>query len=104
MKRSMILILGLVLVLHTLAVADEVILKTGKVIKGEVTEETTGSVTVETRYGTLTIPRGDIESVRVERRRNELARTLEELAEKHREIAKWCEENGLEEQAGEKDS
>ncbi len=102
MRKLLVLVMALVLVISTAALADEVILKNGDRVSGKVIAESESSVTIETGYGKLTIPRSDIERVeRVNPYREEYVRRLAGLAAKHRELAKWCEENNLGEEAEE---
>ncbi len=60
--KSLIASLFLLLFLCSSAVADEVILKKGNTLSGTITSVDKTSLEIETEYGTLKIPRADIQS------------------------------------------
>ncbi|MEK7865953.1 MAG: hypothetical protein AAB434_04665 [Planctomycetota bacterium] len=79
--------------------ADEVYLKNGSVIEGDVAERGE-RVEVTTGGGVLTLERSQVERiVRKESRADDYARRAAEVregdVEGHRELARWCEEQGL---------
>ncbi len=102
MKRLVGLVMVALLVLGSAALADEVVLKGGDRISGRIAKRTEHSVTLETEFGKLVIPRSDIERIKLAAPiQNEYLERIRLLARQHRELAKWCEEKGLAEQAQE---
>jgi carboxyl-terminal processing protease len=101
-KRVLVLVVAGLLLLCSAAGADVVTLRNGDRVSGTVVKEAEDSVTIETGFGTLTIPRSDIAGIeKVAPERRDYLRRVEELARKHRELAKWCRERELEDGAGE---
>ncbi len=102
MKRTLILLAAAVVLLCSTAGADVVRLKSGDRVSGTVVKETEDSVTVETGFGALTIPRSDIAGIeKMTPERRDYLRRAGELAKKHRSLAKWCGERGLKDKAEE---
>ena len=65
-KRLVIsLLLTLFIALASVTYADTVRTKDGKEFEGKITEQTDEYVRLRTGYGDLTIPRSDIESIKV---------------------------------------
>ena len=86
-----------VLLICSVADADTVKLKNGDRVSGKVVRESEDSITVETGFGELTIPRADIAGIEeMAPERKDYLKRAAELARKHRELAKWCGERGLE--------
>ncbi len=91
--------LALALLLAAAAAADEVWLKNGSMIEGDVTERG-AKVEVTVSGGTMTIDRASVDHiVRKESRADEYARRAAEVADKdvegHRALAQWCDGKGL---------
>lgn len=102
MKRIFYAILAAAMLTCSAAIADVIVLKGGDRISGKVIRESETEVTLETQFGNLTIPRSDIERILSDSpQRQEYLKRIARLAEKHRQLARWCEERGLEEQAQE---
>lgn len=79
--------------------ADEVHLKNGSVIEGDVAEKG-DQVEIATSGGVMTLDRSQVERiVRKESRADEYARRAAQVQERdiegHRGLARWCEEKGL---------
>lgn len=75
-------------------------LKNGDKVKGKIIERTDKSVTIETAYGRMTIPRSEIEEIsEAGGPGDEYKKKLASLAEKHYKLAQWCREKGLEKEA-----
>ena len=94
-------VLALLGLLCPAASADVVVLKDGWEIPGAIVKESKDSVTLETGYGRLLVPRSDIKEIRRDRDavEREYRRRLAEAAGKLRELAEWCERHGLLEEA-----
>lgn len=102
MRRALVLVAAALLLLCSATRADVVMLRNGGRVSGTVVKEAQDSVTIETDFGTLTIPRSDIASIeKMAPERRDYLRRVGELAKKHRELAKWCEERMLEDEAEE---
>jgi hypothetical protein len=65
MKRATLFILIIIFV-SSVSLADTVFLKDGKSLEGKVVSQNESEVELRTEYGTLTIPRSDIERVDIE--------------------------------------
>jgi carboxyl-terminal processing protease len=101
-KRILVLLAAAVVLLCSAAGADTVTLKNGDRVSGTIIKESEESVTVETGFGRLTIPRSDIAGIeKMAPERKDYLRRVGELARKHRELAKWCEDKLLKDGAEE---
>jgi carboxyl-terminal processing protease len=101
-KKFISVVAAVLLVLSSPAFADVVTLKGGDRITGRITEESKDSVTIETEFGRLTIPRPRVQKIkRSDPNREEYLRRVKALIARHKELARWCRENSLEEQARE---
>ncbi|GEM_PF-2899718 len=90
----------LVLLMALVVRGDSVTLKTGQTFTGEIVTETAKEVAIKTAGGVMTFPRESIASVKSNAAvRAEFKRRYAELASKltsgRLELAKWCSEHGL---------
>src|ERR1051326_7757736 len=93
--------LAVVFAFTSLLVADVVTKKDGTKVEGTVTEDTTDHVTLNTKFGPVTLARADVD--RVEKGGTGAAddfKSKREAVDKHdanplNELADWCSENGL---------
>jgi len=82
------------------ALADTIILTDGTKIEGEVLEESSTAVKIMTKFGAITLNRRGIKQIIRETAESaEYAEKAKKLAQEHVELAEWCEEKGLEDEA-----
>jgi tetratricopeptide (TPR) repeat protein len=92
--------LSLFLAIGSAALADTIILTNGDKIEGEILEEGSQGVKVQTKYGPITLSRRSIRKIIKEGPTEaEYKEKAAELAQDHAELGDWCKEQGLEEEA-----
>ena len=93
-----------VVILVSTAWADQVVLRSGKVIEGTIVLEAADRVMIQTSTGVRTIKRGDV--LKIEKSRAPIEIYREKAAQigrgdtkGHFQLGQWCQENGLEAEA-----
>ncbi len=86
------------------AIADEIKLKDGRVLDGRIISEDAATVTIELKFGPMTIERDRIEAITrgatdLEVYADRLGKLAPTDLEGHAELARWCEEQSLEREA-----
>lgn len=83
--------------------ADVVVMKDGRELEGRIVGETDEAVTLRLRYGEVTVPRSRIAEIRRGPtpldEYGEKAAAVADTAQSHCELAQWCDEKGLGEEA-----
>lgn len=80
--------------------ADVIELVNGDKIEGKIIEETDAGVKIETKYGAITLSRRQIRRIIKETEAHkEYKEKAKAVAGDHVKLAKWCEEQGMEEEA-----
>ena len=93
-------IMVVALVVAGAAWADVIELTNGDKVEGKILEEGTAGVKIQTKFGAIIVPRRSIKRVIKEGpAQQEYREKAMELAKEHVELARWCEEKGLEEEA-----
>jgi tetratricopeptide (TPR) repeat protein len=103
MRRLLLLaVLTAALVVTVAAWADTIVLRDGSRVEGKIIEEGPQGVKIMTKYGAITLNRRSIMRIIKESpKQAEYKEKAVELANEHIKLAKWCKENGLEEEAKE---
>ncbi len=92
--------LAIVLAVGSVALADTVILSNGDKIEGKILEENEQMVRIQTKYGPVSLAKRGIRSiVREGPAEDEYKEKAAALAKDHVELARWCKEKGLEDEA-----
>jgi tetratricopeptide (TPR) repeat protein len=90
----------LALAVGQVVLADTIILTNGDRIEGKILEEGDQAVRIQTKYGPVDLPRRSIRRiVREGPAQAEYQQKAAELAKEHVELAQWCAQKGLEEEA-----
>jgi thioredoxin-related protein len=93
-------VLAAIVCFATAVLADTIVLRDGSKIEGKILEEGTAGVKILTKYGAITINRRSITKIIKETPDSaEYAEKAKGLAKEHVELAEWCTEKGLEEEA-----
>jgi len=94
---------GLLLAIMSFAVCaygDTIVLTDGTKIEGEILEEADWGVKIKTKFGPIDIARRGISRIiKAGESSGEYAEKAKELAKEHVELAKWCAEKGMAEEA-----
>ena len=103
MRRLCLPALLLGVLLSTTTLADRVHLKNGRVLEGEVTDQG-DKVEVKMSYGSVTVPKDDVALIEPVKGagseyQEKAAALAADDAEGHFQLARWCQERGLKEEA-----